>query len=373
MKIVFYLLSCMAAALILSPFSRAGAAQRTVVANGVGAVIRGDMGAARDQAIRDAQLRAVEQACGVRVEGRTVLHRTLLIDDTLVMQSAGRISAFQVLEEKTDGDGLYHVTLKAVVNTSDPEAKGRRFGSGSVLLMVSETGNASGDNADGIFSKTISEALTGEGFQVLKKRMSDDPATSGNAKGLAVLLEKTGSDVLIRAHMEIESAVCPVGNLCISKAYGRIRLFDGSAESREAVEEEAYIRGFGNTPSAAEKEAARNGGVQLMDGILLKLCRSRTRPVHIAVHNLPDPRSHAAFRDTLASLRWVRRVEEDAVGFHPNKSVYYVWFDEHLDMLAKMLQAIGGFDFRGRSGTTFDLVAGKEPGKDNPGKKEFPR
>ena len=60
-------------ALIGIPVNSLGAEMR-VKADGVGFMIGGDRAAARDRAIRDAQVRALEQAMGIEIDARTALH-----------------------------------------------------------------------------------------------------------------------------------------------------------------------------------------------------------------------------------------------------------------------------------------------------------
>jgi len=83
--------------------------------DGVGAV-RGDVGAARDEAIRDALRSAVEQALGVSVQGRTVMVDLQVVEDRVVGRSEGFVRSYTVVRESRDGD-LYRVSIEAVVDT----------------------------------------------------------------------------------------------------------------------------------------------------------------------------------------------------------------------------------------------------------------
>ena len=108
----------------------------TVTVEGVGFLAGGDAAAARDRAIADAQVRAVEQAVGVKVDARAALHKSLLIADTVITHTQGMVRNYKILHEQIDPSGLYRVKLQAEV---DPEIMEAQFaaaaGAKRVLLI----------------------------------------------------------------------------------------------------------------------------------------------------------------------------------------------------------------------------------------------
>ena len=101
---------------MLVTFAFAVAQPVTVVTvDGVGAV-RSDVGAARDEAVRDALRLAVEQALGVRVQGRTLMVDYQVVEDRVVGLAAGFVRAYDVVSERREDD-LYRVTIRAEVDT----------------------------------------------------------------------------------------------------------------------------------------------------------------------------------------------------------------------------------------------------------------
>ena len=87
---------------------------RTVTAEGVAAILAGDMGLARDKAIKDAQRNAVEIAVGVLIDSETLSHNYTVITDEIYSRSTGYVQDYQILEEKKEEEWL-RVALQARV------------------------------------------------------------------------------------------------------------------------------------------------------------------------------------------------------------------------------------------------------------------
>jgi hypothetical protein len=111
-----YVLSAMTVVLILATWANADEV-RTVTAEGVGAVLAGDMALARDRAIKDAQRNAVELTVGVLIEAKTINHNYTLIKDEIYARSAGYVQDYKILEEWQE-TGLLRVIIQARVTTA---------------------------------------------------------------------------------------------------------------------------------------------------------------------------------------------------------------------------------------------------------------
>jgi hypothetical protein len=157
--------------LVLAPFTPwAGAeAVSSVAVEGVGA-IGIDLGAARDEAIRDAMRRAVEQVVGVAIQGRTLMVDYLVVEDRVVARSAGFVRAYEVLEERRDGD-LYRVRIMAQVDSEllidDLEGFGAlvrlQLGNPRVLVVAQAPADGTDDGA----LRLLSESFVARRFHVL--------------------------------------------------------------------------------------------------------------------------------------------------------------------------------------------------------------
>jgi len=86
----------------------------STTAEGVGVIKSGNKAMARDQAIRDGQRIAVEQAVGTMVASETLVQNYEVLRDQIYSQTQGYIKDYTIIEEKEEGS-LYRVTLKAQV------------------------------------------------------------------------------------------------------------------------------------------------------------------------------------------------------------------------------------------------------------------
>jgi hypothetical protein len=139
----------LAALVLVWASAQAQSSTLTVSVDGVGAV-RGDVVQGRDEAIRDALRRAVEQAVGVSIEGRTLMVDLQVVEDRVVGQAAGFVRSYRLVQESRDDD-LYRVTIEAVVDTQllvdDLEGFGAMLrltlGNPRVLIVEADDGGAS--------------------------------------------------------------------------------------------------------------------------------------------------------------------------------------------------------------------------------------
>jgi hypothetical protein len=92
-----------------------------VEAEGV-APISGDAGQDRNNAISDAQKRAVESVVGVYVSAESLVSKAKLVEDNITSQTEGFIEKYKVLAEKKD-DTFYRVYIKAWVRSGDLSRK----------------------------------------------------------------------------------------------------------------------------------------------------------------------------------------------------------------------------------------------------------
>src|SRR5579885_936212 len=92
------------------------AQSQTVTAEGVAGIQGGDQGIARDNALRDAQRKAVEQAVGALVASETLVENFVTVRDNILSKSQGYIQKYAIVKEGAQGN-LYSVTITATVAT----------------------------------------------------------------------------------------------------------------------------------------------------------------------------------------------------------------------------------------------------------------
>ena len=130
--------------LFLSSSAFAEEAQ-TVTADGFGAVIDGNKAIARDNAVKDAQRKAVEQAVGAMISSETAVQNFQLLSDKIFSQSQGYIKSYKIVSEGAQEGTLYRVSIQATVATdglkNDLGALGllmQKVEKPSVLFMIAE-------------------------------------------------------------------------------------------------------------------------------------------------------------------------------------------------------------------------------------------
>lgn len=129
---------------LLAPLNAAAADAVTVKATGQAAIRQGDKAQAYDNAIADAQRKAVEQAIGTMISAETVTENFQLISDKIYSQAKGYLRKYKVLSKKIDG-GVYAVTIEAEVSSGDlsKDLEGigailRKMNMPRVLVMITE-------------------------------------------------------------------------------------------------------------------------------------------------------------------------------------------------------------------------------------------
>lgn len=120
------------------------AQSQAVTAEGIAGLQGGDQGIARDNALRDAQRKAVEQAVGTMVASETLVENFQVLRDSIYSKSQGYIQKYDIVKEGAQKD-LYSVTISAVVATgnlkNDLGALGlliARVGKPRTLFMIAE-------------------------------------------------------------------------------------------------------------------------------------------------------------------------------------------------------------------------------------------
>lgn len=118
---------------------------QTVTSEGVAPIVEGNKSIARDNAVTDAQRKAVEQAVGTMVSSETVVQNFQMISDKIYSQSQGYIQSYKILSEGASEATVYKVTIQAAVSTgglkNDLTALGmlmQKKGMPRILFLIAE-------------------------------------------------------------------------------------------------------------------------------------------------------------------------------------------------------------------------------------------
>lgn len=114
----FYILLLASCFLFVSPSYSQQITSITV--EGIGAIVKGDLAIAKDNAVNDALRKAVEQAVGTLVQAQTLVDKYQLISDEIYTKSQGYIKKYTIISEKPDlNQGILKVTIQADVSIGD--------------------------------------------------------------------------------------------------------------------------------------------------------------------------------------------------------------------------------------------------------------
>ncbi len=196
--------------------SVAQAQEETVSAEGVARILQGNTDIARDNAIVDAQRKAVEQAVGVLMSSESLVENYELLSDRILTQSAGYIKNYQLINERKDGDD-YRVTIEAVVGMGDLEQDVQAIqhliqqkGNPRMMFLVTEdinglrtAGFASADLSQA--ESTLTQIFLDAGFEVVDSEMVAQninrdvalKALEGDSAAASALAQQYGADVII--------------------------------------------------------------------------------------------------------------------------------------------------------------------------------
>ena len=321
------------------------AAERKVVAQGMAPIVGDNVPAARDEAIADARVKAVEQVAGTQVTSETVYHNELYEAGTLKIDVRGVVKHDRVLREWRDDHGLYRVEAEVVVD-DDPltDELIRLVRSDRVVIVAFEPDP--GPAGEPVLEHALAEALDRIGYRhVVDVDALDDaaarPLVEAARGGDPAAARRLGIYYLAQAvvfgTLDARSGDVAGGTVHTAGVDGSAEAFrtaDGGVVAKVTVE---AVRGFGRDPVSAALDARRNAAQQLAQRLQDRLVPSGEREIDVVFYGIPDMATYRRIRALLEQLRWVNGVRPDPVGFHPKKSVLKVRYAEEPTLLGGAL------------------------------------
>lgn len=76
------------------------------------------IGISQEKAVANAVTNAIQQAVGQYVQAETIVANNDIIKDELLSYSAGYVESYNVVQQSVDNDGLHHVEILAIVQSS---------------------------------------------------------------------------------------------------------------------------------------------------------------------------------------------------------------------------------------------------------------
>ncbi|OPZ85679.1 MAG: hypothetical protein BWY76_01311 [bacterium ADurb.Bin429] len=213
------ILFALALTLCSSAFAQDGqdAELKTVVAQGVGA--GPDKAKARDEAIQDAQRKAVEQGLGLFIKSETLVQNLQLVSDTIYKESSGFVHTYTVDSENYNAEkDLYWVKITAKVSLQRLETRLDNLYeklkiAGNPRIIIALNGTASLRDPEGIANALTAE-LVEKGFKVIddeqliavRQKDALRLIRNGDIDAKTVMLLQDKADIIIVGKVSADAA-----------------------------------------------------------------------------------------------------------------------------------------------------------------------
>ncbi len=184
----------------------------------------------KDRAIRDALVKAVEQAVGTLISSETRVQNFQVLNDEIYTRSEGFVKTYEILNEKQAGN-VVEVTLRAIVATGPIkdrlDAMGlllRQVGKPRLLVLIAEQNVGQGQYSYswggglraelGVAENTLMDRLREKGFDFVDpnvqwKKVKGSPGFQGadlSNQGAASFGKQTDAEVVIAGKASAKSA-----------------------------------------------------------------------------------------------------------------------------------------------------------------------
>lgn len=287
---------------------------------GFGTIFGQDIAQARDEALLDAQRRALEQVGGVQLDAETVLRDQAIFDQLIRTQTRGLIESHVVLEEGAVGDGRYRVKIVASVKAGEAQDRLKSLLSELSLVVLIPEENMGQPQAQPIVENAVVSRLLESGFRVLDQAQVQRVAARDQ---LAALLRGDGPTAR-EIGLKFLSNVIVVGqasarfsqnNQGIVSAHARVTARVIEAETGRVLANVSLDRerGFARNEVAAGEDALAKAGPLAADRLLDALRRYygvNERRIEVRLRGLPSVEEYHRAKDFLQALRWVSDVAE---------------------------------------------------------------
>lgn len=174
----------------------------------------------RDDALKQALRKALEQGAGVQIAAYSDVQNFALIRDTIYSRAAGVVSDYRIVSEREIANGLIEITIEAAVRPSavaqtwgEVQNVLDQLGRPRIMVWIDETIDGERQE-DSIVERRIEQMLLKAGFDLvdrkavaeIKTREADDARDLGDAAKLARLAKDSGAHLLIRGSADADRA-----------------------------------------------------------------------------------------------------------------------------------------------------------------------
>jgi hypothetical protein len=295
--------------------------QKIVVVEGVGA--GADPARARDDALADAQRRAVEVGVGLYLKSESLVQNLAVLTDSIYTHAEGYIASYEVVSERASGSEC-RMKIRAVVRMGKLEDdltvlwdKLQLASSPRVIVAIEQPQES---DVPGLAQSVVTEKLAGYGFKVLDA----DQLSEARRRQVVGLLRSAGAEAAEALTLQHDADIVVVGKATCRPlgkpmpeldAYSAEAALDVRAVRTDTGEVIGARRGTAGPTAAFRQDqaaeaalrAAAEDWVQRNRGALVRAALDPTSTYSIVVTG-GDYRAARAVARRLAESRFVRDV-----------------------------------------------------------------
>jgi hypothetical protein len=211
-----------------------------VTVTGIAAIQSGNLGLAKDEALKDAKRVAVQEVLGSVVSARSDVKNFQLVKQTVTSKSEGMIETFEILSSSAVSDAEYNVKIKAKVSTAlinqTIEEVVSSQGKPRMMVIIEEKFNGAADDHK-VAQTEIEAQFISAGFPfvdratvekiVKKNRKKIAEALGGNNSAARELGVDAGAEIILVGSSRVKEAGKVGGSQLISvQADLNVRVID---------------------------------------------------------------------------------------------------------------------------------------------------
>lgn len=289
---------------------------KEVVAEGV-AVLGQNPAVARDNAIRDALRKAVEQGVGAFLSSETIVENFELISDKIYSSAQGYVSSYEVIKEVSDSAaGLYRVWIKAKVKLGDIqkdlEAIGLlvwQMGRPRIMVLLPQEDIATA--LEDYFVEMGFPTVDPSTAQKLLSRTEQEALMHGDKTAAMKLGAATGAEIIItgKASLEVQQKKLPYTSDKKEIWTAKIRAKAVEALTGEILAVADITRSVPFSQDQAVKLASDSAAKEL-SGEILRKWTQRRNVVHLIVRGASSKKAKRLKDRLVQDIRGVKSVIE---------------------------------------------------------------
>ena len=318
------------------------------VAEGFAPIVNNDLAQARDEAIADAQRKALEQVSGVWIDAETITKNRMLFDELVRTKTRGVVQNTNVLEAGRTQDGEFRVKLEAWVKAADVQERLPDLVSELSLVVLVPEQNGGQVQAQPVVENEIVTKLAEANYRVLDpaqlQRIAQRDQLAARLRGDERTVRELGLRFLANLIIVGEATAQPSQNTQgIVSAHARVTARVLEAETGRIIPggnvSLAQVRGFAQNPGTAGERALGNAAGPTAERILQALdayFKRKERRVEVRIKGLPSLDEYRAAKAFFEKLRWVSGAAEG--GYSRDESLIVLTYPEKILYLAARIR-----------------------------------